>query len=270
MSSRGMEQVNEATHFDRRGPSYDASETHRRILSILVSGAPLQPGMRVLDIATGTGAVALKAAEMVGTQGSVLGVDISEGMLAEARRKAAAAGLRNVEFVQADAERMELPGGSFDSIFCASGLVLMRDIPAALRGWAHWVKPDGFIAFDVPAKPFGISEMIAEAAAVWGVMLPYDTVADTPEKCRELLEDAGFEAVRVQTEQVSDDWMELADAVGFLEERLDHPAWRALKQASPQTRDTIRETFVANLRRGAKGTLVRSRVVQNFVYGRKL
>jgi ubiquinone/menaquinone biosynthesis C-methylase UbiE len=89
------------THFDRRGPSYDADETHQRIVAILVSGAQLQPGMRVLDVATGTGAAALKAAEIVGSQGSVVGIDVSDGMLAEARRKVSAAGLQNLSLFTA-------------------------------------------------------------------------------------------------------------------------------------------------------------------------
>jgi hypothetical protein len=41
----------------------------------------------------------------------------------------------------------------------------MRDIPGALRRWARWLKPKGYIAFDMPAKPFGLSQMVAEAAA---------------------------------------------------------------------------------------------------------
>jgi ubiquinone/menaquinone biosynthesis C-methylase UbiE len=53
------------THFDRRVPSYAADEIHQRIVAILVSGAQLHPGTRALDIATATGAVALKAAEDV-------------------------------------------------------------------------------------------------------------------------------------------------------------------------------------------------------------
>jgi ubiquinone/menaquinone biosynthesis C-methylase UbiE len=259
-----------STHFDRRGSTYDANQTHRRIVTTLMSGAPLQPGMRVLDVATGTGTVALAAAEIVGSQGSVLGIDISDGMLVEARRKAAAAGLHTVEFVSADAEQIDLPAGSFDFVFCASGLVMMRDIPRALRRWCRWLRPGGYIAFDAPAKPFGLSQIIAQAAAAHGILLPYDSIADTSAKCRKLLQDAGFETEAVNTEVVSDDAMEIADAVSFLDERLDHPAWRALKEAPRSTRDSIREAFITEMTKNATAHRVQSKVVQNFAYGWKL
>jgi ubiquinone/menaquinone biosynthesis C-methylase UbiE len=261
--------MNAPTHFDRRAPTYDADETHRRIIAILVSGALLQPGMRVLDIATGTGAAALKAAEIVGSQGSVLGIDISDGMLAEARRKVTAAGLQNVEFVNADAEQLDLPAESFDFIFCASALVLMRDIPATLHRCFHWLRPNGFIAFDVPAKPFGLAQMVAEAAKEQGIYLPYDSVADSPSKCRALLKQAGFEVTAVNNEVVIDDSIEVPKAIAFLDERLDHPAWRALKDAPQRTRDAIRETFMTSITRNATGNRVPNKVVQNFAYGRK-
>lgn len=262
--------MDQAAHFDRRGPTYDADQTHRRIIAILLSGAPLQPGMHGLDIATGTGAAALKAAEIVGSQGSVLGIDISEGMLAEARRKAEAAGLQNVRFVHADAEQSDLPAQSFDFIFCASALVLMRDIPGALRRWSRWLRPNGFIAFDTPAKPFGIAQMIAEAAAEQGIHLPYDSIADTPAKCRSLLEQAGLEAAAVRTEVAGDNFVEVPEAIAFLDERLDHPAWRALKEASQRTRDAIRAALIASVTRNAIENRVPNKVAQNFVYGRKL
>lgn len=257
------------THFDRRGPTYDASQTHQRIIAALVSSAPLHSGMRVLDIATGTGAAAFRAGEVVGPQGSVLGIDISDGMLAEARRKAAAAGLRNVEFIQADAEQIDLAARSFDLILCASALVMMRDIPAALRRWVSWLKPAGYIAFDVPAKPFGLSQTIAAAAAAHGVILPYDVVADTPAKCRALLEVAGFETLALQTEVVSDDLVEVAEARAFFETRLDHPAWRAFAEAPAKTRDLIRDAYNRMVAESATAGQVRSEVAQHFVYGRR-
>lgn len=64
--------------------------------------AGIGPGMRVLDLGSGTGAVAFAAAEMVGPTGSVLGIDLQEASVATASRNAAALGLDNVSFVQGD------------------------------------------------------------------------------------------------------------------------------------------------------------------------
>src|SRR5262245_22273382 len=57
----------------------------------------LRPGERVLDVCCGSGASALPAADMVGSEGSVLGVDLADRLLARARAKASARGLQNVE-----------------------------------------------------------------------------------------------------------------------------------------------------------------------------
>src|SRR6266508_4950698 len=69
----------------------------------LVELAGVEPGSRVLDIAAGYGEPALSAAKAAGPEGSVVASDISAEMLAYGRERAAAAGLENIEFVQADA-----------------------------------------------------------------------------------------------------------------------------------------------------------------------
>jgi ubiquinone/menaquinone biosynthesis C-methylase UbiE len=137
-----------------------------------------RPASCILDISTGTGLLALEAAQRVGPAGKVIGIDASQGMLAEARRKTAEAGLRNIDFVQADAEQLAFPHGSFDFIFCASANVLISDIPCPLRHWFGFLKPPGLIAFDAPAKPFGISQRIVEIAAEHGIHLTYADVAN--------------------------------------------------------------------------------------------
>ena len=105
------------------------SDWHRRIAALLVKRAQLTPGQRVLDIATGTGLVAFDAAEHVGPEGHVLGVDITPEMLEQARRKATALGLQHLHFVLADAEKLRLSQASFDHVLCCTALVLMRDVP---------------------------------------------------------------------------------------------------------------------------------------------
>ena len=69
--------------FDARHASYaeNFSSFHGPLVDTLVSLAPLQPGQKVLDVATGTGAAACAAAAIVGNEGSVLGIDISSGMI---------------------------------------------------------------------------------------------------------------------------------------------------------------------------------------------
>lgn len=258
-----------APYFDQRAANYDQAEIHHRIVTILVMGADIQRGFRVLDVATGTGLLALEAAKQVGPAGSVLGVDVSAGMLAEARRKAAAAGLRNVDFATADAERVNLPRMSFDRIVCASALVLMSDAGQALHRWSGFLKPGGIIAFDMPAKPFGLSGLMAEIAARYGVHLRYADVADTVGKCRSLLEGAGFELVAVRTELADTTPIELGKAITFWDDHLDHPGWRILKAAPSATRDAMRSAYVDTVTAAATAGYVPNDTALNFVFGRK-
>src|SRR5947207_6006430 len=72
----------------------------------------LQPGERVLDVGSGAGTDSLVAVQMVGPEGSVTGVDMTPEMLAKARAAAAELGGANVEFVEADAERLPFPDES--------------------------------------------------------------------------------------------------------------------------------------------------------------
>lgn len=75
----------------------------------------------MLDLATGTAIVAVLAARAVGAGGNVIGVDISPGMLDQARKKIRVDGLQNVELIEADAEKLDFEAESFDAI-----LLLLR------------------------------------------------------------------------------------------------------------------------------------------------
>ena len=258
------------SHFDQRSATYDQAEIHHRVVAILVAGAAIEPGHRVLDVATGTGLLAFEAAKRVGPTGSVLGVDISEGMLAEANRKARGTGLRNIDFALGDAERLNLPSTSFDRLVCASALVLMSDISRALRHWSGFLKPGGIIAFDAPAKPFGLAGRIAEIASAHGVWLSYAGVADTPGKCSALLGGAGFEVVAVTTELANTAPVGLDEAIAFWDEHIDHPAWQALKGVPSATREAMRSAYVEGVTAAAVAGQVANDTALNFAFGRKL
>jgi len=121
---------------------YDNEFTYRRAIP-LIELVPLQNGQQVLDIATGTGIIAIAASQLVGSQGKVIGVDFSPGMLERAKQKIVAAGLQNIELIEADADTITFTDEQFDAIFCATAIVLLSNIPAALRQWYRWLKPEG-------------------------------------------------------------------------------------------------------------------------------
>jgi len=98
----------------------------------LVELAEIKSGDRVLDIATGNGEPAVTAARKVGPVGRVIAVDQSPGMLAIARERASALGLTNIDFVEADAESINVDAHSFDAAVCRWGLMFMPDLKGTL------------------------------------------------------------------------------------------------------------------------------------------
>src|SRR5256714_12599467 len=76
----------------------------------------LEPGERVLDLGCGAGTDSLVAAQMVGEQGHVTGIDMTREMLDKARRGAAEMGVENVEFVEGEAEQLPFGDAAFDVV----------------------------------------------------------------------------------------------------------------------------------------------------------
>ena len=87
----------------------------------------LVPGERVLDLGSGAGTDSLVAAQMVGPDGSVTGIDMTPQMLAKARAAADEMGLPNVGFVEAEAERLPFPDESFDVVVSNGVIDLIPD-----------------------------------------------------------------------------------------------------------------------------------------------
>jgi len=121
----------------------------RRMLEL----AAIQPGHRVLDIASGTGEPGLPAAEIAGPSGFVLLTDQSPEMLAVARDKAQSLGLQNVDFRVSDAEQLELEPESFNAALCRGALPLMPEPVRCLRIAHDALKPGGRIALAVTGRP---------------------------------------------------------------------------------------------------------------------
>jgi ubiquinone/menaquinone biosynthesis C-methylase UbiE len=106
----------------------------------------LSRGARVLDVCCGTGASALPAAEAVGPTGSVLGLDLTPALLAQAESKARRRGFDHLELLCADFESVTPSQAPFDAVLCVFGIFFLPDMAAALRRLWEWVRPGGAIA----------------------------------------------------------------------------------------------------------------------------
>jgi SAM-dependent methyltransferase len=118
----------------------------------LVARVGVQPGNDVLDVATGTGAVLLEAASTASDHGRIVGIDLSEAMLSRAAQEIEQRSLHRVELQVMDAEQLEFPDATFDRVFCAFALLMLRDPARALAGFHRVLKPGGRLGL---ANTFG-------------------------------------------------------------------------------------------------------------------
>jgi SAM-dependent methyltransferase len=138
----------DATTYDtraRHGIRFpDERQAWRRLVAAML-GDPSHsavPRLRVLDVGTGTGVLALLAAEL---GHDVTGIDLSEGMLAQARRRALDAGLA-VTWLSGDAAAPPVEPASFDAVLCRHVISTLPDPGAAFSAWRVAVRPAGLVA----------------------------------------------------------------------------------------------------------------------------
>ncbi|MGE3979674.1 MAG: class I SAM-dependent methyltransferase [Nitrospira sp.] len=119
----------------------------------LVSDARLRTGLRVLDLGSGTGYPALLAAQAVGANGSVVGIDLAEQMLKVAGQKAASLGLTNVTFRAGDVTTLPFESASFDAVTSRFCLMFLPEIPKAAAEIVRVLKPGSWVAAAVWSAP---------------------------------------------------------------------------------------------------------------------
>jgi demethylmenaquinone methyltransferase/2-methoxy-6-polyprenyl-1,4-benzoquinol methylase len=199
--------------FDSVAPRYDLMNDlmslglHRAWKAYTVLVANVQPGQQVLDIAGGTGDLALAFAPKVGPSGRVVHTDINEAMLRTGRDRLLDAGLA-LPTVVCDAEKLPFPGNHFDLVTVAFGLRNMTRKEEALAEMQRVLKPGGkllVLEFSRVARPlskvydwysFNILPRLGQAVAGDGASYRYlaESIRMHPgqEELKTLLHKAGF------------------------------------------------------------------------------
>jgi demethylmenaquinone methyltransferase/2-methoxy-6-polyprenyl-1,4-benzoquinol methylase len=130
---------------------------HRLWKRFAIEQSGARPGQRILDLAGGTGDLAVRLSRMVGAEGEVVVGDINASMLEVGRSRLLDRGITgNVSFVQANAEALPFPPGSFDCITIAFGLRNVTDKQRALASMYKVLKPGGrvlVLEFTKPVLP---------------------------------------------------------------------------------------------------------------------
>jgi SAM-dependent methyltransferase len=184
----------------------------------------------------------------VGATGHVLGVDLSSGMLQQARAGVEREHLRNVDLLQADAcELAGLPSDSFDAVICAAALLYMP-VQRALTEWWRLLKGGGTVGFStMRAGSPKAGQLFRDCAAHFGVCLTDPSAAlGTESAALEALRTAGFGEIRIVTDRVL---LSDADFSCAWESNLRSAAHGEVRSIAPAHLDALRVQFEQELER---------------------
>jgi SAM-dependent methyltransferase len=135
----------------------------------LVERAGARRGDRVLDLAAGTGALALPALAAAGATGSLLAIDLSAAMVSRLTEWLSASGHPDATAVVGDIAHLDREPASADVVLCGFGLFFLPDPPAALRQWRQLLAPGGRLAVSTWARADPVFEAVRDELARLGV-----------------------------------------------------------------------------------------------------
>ncbi len=175
--------------------------------------AGLREGQRVLDVATGRGEPAIRAAHRVGEHGAVLGIDVDASVLALARARADAEGVTNLELRVADVvtEPTAVPAAAFDVALARWGLMYMTTPVTALATIRRALVHDGVLVLAVWVEPERVPflSLPQRVLSQWRTIPPLDHDAPgmfhyaDPERLRRDVETAGFHIVHAEERETA-------------------------------------------------------------------
>ena len=215
-----------------------------------IERATVRPGERVVDIGCGTGATSIELGERVGPSGHVLGVDVSEPMLARATERLPAGA--PVKFVRADATTHQFQVATFDPLFSRFGVMFSAEPARAFTNLRNALRPGGRLAFACWRKSDENPWLMVPLRAAYEHVppLPRPGPEDpgpfsfaSEQRVRRILAEAGFQRTEVEPRDFK---LDIACGNG-IEEALETavgmgPTSRALEGQPPQVRAAVTES----------------------------
>ena len=211
--------------WDDFGDDYDRGfgDAFSAIAGEALRFADIQPGLRVLDVAAGTGALSIPAAKL---GAEVLATDLSAGMLEVLRRRAEEAGVPGVRTAVMDGTALDLDDQSFDRVCSQFGVMLFPDTDAGLREMYRVTAPGGLgvvVIFGTPERVVPVWLFgRAIRTAVPDVEIPEGTPLQVdPMSLQQAMATAGYAATRLEK-------LDLAVPVGSPDQ-----AWESMSRSAP-------------------------------------
>jgi SAM-dependent methyltransferase len=185
----------------------------RDVTDALVEYAAPQPGMNVLDMASGTGEPSITVAGRVGPSGHVTALDQSDDLLAIARQRAEQRHFTNYTTCVADAHSLPFDDHSFDLITCRFGVMFFNDVPLALHEARRVLRPGGracFLAWGPFEQPYWACTMGVAHRHIGGELLAAGDANpfrfSRPGSLTEALAASGFTGLHEETRNVRWTW----------------------------------------------------------------
>lgn len=243
--------ANAIRFYEAKSADYDDT-WHSDFTRRFISYVDIKEGDDVLDLACGTGLLTFLEAEKVGKTGTVVGIDVTPGMLAVASRKKeqGADKFSNISFHQGDIlhlnEKEALKGRTFDVITVASALVLFPDPKAAIEHWSEYLKPGGVLTVDATHPRNLVSGMVLERVARrLELPIPYNRSWSRSESTlKAMLESAGLEVDNVVT---------VHNQAGYGRRSYDVDQWDDFFVETVIAKDVMRTFATNDIRRKAQG-----------------
>lgn len=232
----------------------------RNVTEALVEYAHPKPGMKDLDLASGTGEPAISLALRVGSAGNVTALDLSADLLQIASERAQQRGLTNLLTRQADAHHLPFPDRTFDLVTSRFGVMFFADPVQALREARRVLKPGAracFLAWGPFEQPYWSSTMGVVARHVGGPAIapggadPFKFSA--PGSLSAALQTAGFCDVEEETRTVPWTWPGTAEEVWEQAQAVSAPFLPLLQRIPAAKRDEVDRDVLHAIQQYAHG-----------------